>query len=194
MKSIKKDLNGNIISGTTSILILSIFIIVIMLISVMSYLNTENIHSISNDNFRYIVEDYNKNIEILAYDSIKELSQKIIKSKTKSENSPNDIKKILNKKLNEKNKEYKNRYNISINSKVVSVENGDSPIYIKIKVKIYAEKHDEKFNEIVESKTSIIGLNDPLPILICGNHPSFCYNNSRIMYGYSLTEYLNKKD
>lgn len=194
MKNLKIDADGNIISGISFILIISCIILFIVLLNMIYLLNNENIDSIANDNFKYVLDDYIQNIEFLTYDSVKELSNKIISSKIPSKNSQNDIKKILNKKLDEKNKEYYEKYNIKIESEAISIENSENPRYIIAKIKIDAFKDDEKFNRIVESRISVSGLNDPLPILMCGYHPSFTYNKTNILYKDSLADFLKKNN
>ena len=60
----KIDSKGNIIVGTTAILILTLFLVCIFVITTINYIESENIDSESNDNFKYIIDDYKKNIEI----------------------------------------------------------------------------------------------------------------------------------
>jgi len=53
----KIDSKGNIIVGTTAILILALFLVCIFVITTINYIESENIDSESNDNFKYIIDD-----------------------------------------------------------------------------------------------------------------------------------------
>ncbi|AMD16592.1 hypothetical protein TL18_00195 [Methanobrevibacter sp. YE315] len=163
MKKIGIDSKGNLIIGTTAILIVSLLLICIFVMTSMNYIANENIDSKSNDNFKYIINDYSENLEVIGRDSIDEATQKAFNG-LPILNSENEIKKNLDKKLDEKNKEYEEKYDVKINSKALSVENSNSPWKILIKVKLNGEKENEKFSKIIEKNVSIENLRDPLPI------------------------------
>lgn len=76
MKYLKIDSKGNIITGTTVILIASLILILIFVLTSMYTLENENTDSIANDNLKYIVNDYNRNLEVLSRDSIAEVQKK----------------------------------------------------------------------------------------------------------------------
>jgi len=105
MKIKKLDTRGNIIIGTTAILITALLLISIFVITSINYIQDSNINSESNDNFKYIIDDYSANIEILGRTSIAEATQKIYNG-LKISDSENQIMKNLNKNLEEKNKEF----------------------------------------------------------------------------------------
>lgn len=163
MKKIRIDSKGNLIIGTTAILIVSLLLICVFVITSMDYIANENIDSKSNDNFKYIIGDYSENLEVIGRESIDEATQKAFNG-LPILNSRNEIKKNLDKKLEEKNKEYEEKYDVKINSKALSVENSNSPWKIVIKVKVNGEKNNEKFSKIIEKNVSIENLRDPLPI------------------------------
>lgn len=186
----KIDNKGNIIKGTTVILIVSIMLIVIFIVNSINYMENENINSISNDNFKYIIKDYNNNLEQLGRDSIAEETEKLYHAHI-IHDSRKDIKKILNNKLKEVNKEYKEKYGINIRSEVLSVESTDSPWKVLFKVRIKADKDTNQFYGILESNSSIEGLKDPLPY---AKLPKI-YNNinndgKKIHYFQALAQYL----
>lgn len=186
----KIDNKGNIITGTTVILIVSIMLIVIFIVNSINYMENENINSISNDNFKYIIKDYNNNLEQLGRDSIAEETEKLYHAHI-IHDSRKDIKKILNNKLKEENKEYKEKYGINIRSEVLSVESTDSPWKVLFKVRIKADKDTNQFDGILESNSSIEGLKDPLPY---AKLPKI-YNNinndgKKIHYFQALAQYL----
>ncbi|WP_407432267.1 hypothetical protein [Methanobrevibacter sp.] len=186
----KIDNKGNIITGTTLILVVSIILIVIFVVNSLNYMESENINSISSDNFKYIIKDYNKNLEQLGRDSIAEETDKLYHAHI-IHNSRGDIKKILNNKLKEVNKEYKEKYGIDIRSEVISVESTDSPWKVLFKVRVKADKDTEQFDGILESNSSIEGLNDPLPYAKLPKIQSnINHHGDRIYYFQSLAQYL----
>ena len=153
-------------------------------------MENENINSISNDNFKYIIKDYNNNLEQIGRDSIAEETEKLYHAHI-IHDSRKDIKKILNNKLKEVNKEYKEKYGIDIRSEVLSVESTDSPWKVLFKVRIKADKDMNHFDGILESNSSIEGLKDPLPY---AKLPKI-YNNinndgKKIHYFQYLAQYL----
>ena len=75
MKLLKIGSKGNILIGTMAILIVSFIILAIFIVSSLYLVDSENIESISNDNFKYIIEDYDKNIESKLHESIEDTFQ-----------------------------------------------------------------------------------------------------------------------
>ena len=131
----KIDSKGNIIVGTTAILIITLLFICIFVVTSINYIQNENIDSQSNDNFKYVVDDYTLNLEILEREAIDEATQKVFNGLPVI-NSENQIKKNLNKLLDERNEEYEKKYDVKINSETLSVENTDSPWKLLFKVKL----------------------------------------------------------
>ena len=186
----KIDNKGNIITGTTLILVVSIILIVIFIVNSINYMENGNIDSISSDNFRYIINDYNKNLEQLGRDSIAEETEKLYHAHI-IHDSRKDIKKILNKKLKDVNKEYKKKYGVDIRSEVISVESTDSPWKVLFKVRIKADKGNEQFNGVLESNSSIEGLKDPLPYAMLPKiYSNINHEGNKIWYFQSLAQYL----
>ena len=73
----KIDSKGNIIVRTAAILIVSLLLICIFVAASINYIQNENIDSQNNDNFKYIVDDYTQNLEVLAREAIDEATQKV---------------------------------------------------------------------------------------------------------------------
>ena len=96
MKPKKLDSKGNIIVGTTAILIVALLLICIFTVTTITYIKNTNLDSQANDNFKYIIEDYSANLEVLGRDAIAEATQKIYNGLRISD-SPDQIKKNLNK-------------------------------------------------------------------------------------------------
>ena len=71
------DNRGNIITGTTLILVASLILMVIFIMNSINYMESENINSISSDNFKYIIKDYNNNLGQLGKDSLAEETEKV---------------------------------------------------------------------------------------------------------------------
>ena len=185
----KIDSKGNIIVGTTAILIITLLFICIFVVTSIIYIQNENIDSQSNDNFKYVVDDYTLNLEILEREAIDEATQKVFNGLPVI-NSENQIKKNLNKLLNEKNDEYEKKYDVKINSETLSVENTDSPWKLLFKVKLNIEKGDEKFSKIVEKNASVEGLRDPLPIAKLTVLSGILTYDNQIHYKTALSAYM----
>ncbi|WP_407422144.1 hypothetical protein [Methanobrevibacter sp.] len=144
-------------------LAISMLLISIFIITSINYIESENIELKSNNNFKYIIDDYSRNLEILGRDSIAEATQKVYNG-LPVHNSEKQIKKNLNNRLNEKNDEYEKKYGVEISSQAISVENTDSPWKILLKVKLNVKKGNMKYSNIIKKNASIEGLKDPLPI------------------------------
>lgn len=189
MKIKRLDSKGNIIVGTTAILIVSLLLIAIFVVTTINYIQNTNLESESNDNFKYIIEDYSRNLEVLGRDSIAEATQKVYNG-LPVHDSEDQIKKNLNKKLSDKNEEYKKKYDIKLSSEVLSVEPTDSPWKVLFKVKLNGKKDNEMFSEIVESNSSIEGLRDPLPIAKLTIASGIMAYDDKIHYKSALSAYM----
>ena len=163
MKMRKPDSKGNIIVGTTGILILMLLLMCIFVLSSINYIQNQNIESQANDNFKYIIDDYSTNLEVLGRESIAEATEKVYNG-LPVHDSEGQIKKNLDKHLNMKNEEFKDKYDVDLSSEVLSVEASDSPWKVLFKVRLNGEKDNERFSQIIERNASIEGLRDPLPI------------------------------
>ena len=130
----KIDSKGNIIVGSVAILAISLLLVSIFIITSINYIESENIELKSNNNFKYIIDDYSRNVETLGRDAIAEATQKVYNG-LPVHDSENQIKKNLNKRLKEKNEEFEKKYGVKISSEALSVENTDTPWKILLKVK-----------------------------------------------------------
>ena len=188
----KLDNQGNLITGTTVILIVSLVLIVIFIVNSINYMESENIDSIENDNFKYIIEDYKKNLEQIGRQSIAEETEKLYHARS-IHDSRKEIKKIMNDKLKDVNEEYNKKYGMDIRSEVISVESTDSPWKVLFKVRVKADKDLQQFDGILESNSSIEGLKDPLPYAkIPKISNNIQHEGDRIYYFQSLSQYLRK--
>lgn len=185
----KIDSKGNMIVGTTAILIVSLLIVCIFVVTSINYMHNQNIDSISNDNFKYIIDDYSNNLEILGRESIDDAANKVYNGLPVL-NSEDQIKKNLNKRLDEKNREYEKRYDVKISSEALSVENTDSPWKLLFKVKLNVEKDKEKYSGIIERNASVEGLRDPLPVAKLTIASGIMAYNDKIHYKTALSAYM----
>lgn len=168
---------------------MSLLLIAIFVVTTINYIQNTNLESESNDNFKYIIEDYSRNLEVLGRDSIAEATQKVYNG-LPVHDSEDQIKKNLNKKLSDKNEEYKKKYDIELSSEVLSVEPTDSPWKVLFKVKLNGKKDNEMFSEIVESNSSIEGLRDPLPIAKLTIASGIMAYDDKIHYKSALSAYM----
>ena len=185
----KLDEKGNLMIGSLAILIMSLLLIAVFVFTSIHYINVENIDSKANDNFKYIVDDYANNLEISSRQSIADVTEKVYNS-FRVGDSEKEIKKALTKKLNEKNKEYEDKYDVKINSEVISVENTDSPWNILFKVRIHVEKDNDKYDGILQKNASIEGLRDPLPLARFSRVTGILFYDGQIHYEKVLAGYM----
>lgn len=185
----KIDSKGNLIIGTTVILIVALLLICIFVISCINYIQNENIDSVQNDNFKYLIDDYTQNLEISQRDAIAKATQKIFNG-LHIFNSENQIKKNLNEILDEKNKEYEEKYGVKITSEVLSVENTDSAWKILFKTRLNVQKDNEKFSKIIEKNATIEGLRDPLPLAKLTIASGILTYDDKIHYQEGLSAYM----
>ncbi|WP_304044460.1 hypothetical protein [Methanobrevibacter gottschalkii] len=185
----KIDSKGNLIMGTTAILIVALLLICIFVISCINYIQNENIDSVQNDNFKYLIDDYTQNLEISQRDAIAKATQKIFNG-LHIFNSENQIKKNLNEILDEKNKEYEEKYGVKITSEVLSVENTDSAWKILFKTRLNVQKDNEKFSKIIEKNATIEGLRDPLPLAKLTIASGILTYDDKIHYQEGLSAYM----
>lgn len=189
----KIDSKGNLILGTTVILIATLLLVAIFVFTAINYIENQNIDSYENDNFKYIVDDYSNNIEILGRQSIDDACDKVYKT-LKLFNSEDQIKKNLNKKLDEKNSEMEEKYDAKISSNVLSVEPTDSPWKVLIKVKLDIRKNSNRYSKIIEKNVSIEGLRDPLPLAKLSVASGIYIDGDKLNYFNALTRYLKLRN
>ena len=189
----KIDSKGNLILGTTVILITILLLIAIFVFTTINYIENENIDSYENDNFKYIVDDYSNNLEVLGRDSIADACDKVYHT-FKLFNSEDQIKKNLNNKLEKKNEKLKEKYDADINSEVLSVSPTDTPWKVLFKVKLNIKKNNNRFNRIIEKNVSIEGLRDPLPLAKLGVASGIFIQGDKLNYKNALTRYLKLRN
>lgn len=189
----KIDSNGNLILGTTVILITILLLMAIIVFTAINFIDTENIASMENDNFKYIVDDYSNNLEVLGRDSIAEACDKVYHT-YKLFNSEDQIKKNLDKKLNKKNEEFSQKYDAEIASEVLSVTPTDSPWKVLFKVKLNIKKNSDRYSRIVERNVTVEGLRDPLPPAKLSVASGIFVEGNKINYKNALTRYLKLRN
>ena len=189
----KIDSKGNLILGTTVILITILLLIAVFVFTTINYIENENIDSYENDNFKYIVDDYSSNLEVLGRDSIADACDKVYHT-FKLFNSEDQIKKNLNKKLEKKNEDLKEKHDADIRSEVLSVSPTDSPWKVLFKVKLNIKKNNNRFNRIIEKNVSIEGLRDPLPLAKLGVASGIFIQGDKLNYKNALTRYLKLRN
>ena len=189
----KIDSNGNLILGTTVILITTLLLLAIFVFTSLNYIENQNIDSQENNNFKYIVDDYANNIEVLGRDSMADACDKVYHT-FKLFDSEDQIKKNLNKKLEAKNEEFEQKYDVVIQSEPVSVESTDTPWKVLFKVKLNIKKNSNRYFKIVEKNVSIEGLRDPLPPAILTAASGIYVQGDKIHYKNALARYLKLRN
>ena len=189
----KIDSKGNLILGTTVILITILLLIAIFVFTSINYIENENIDSNENDNFKYIVDDYSNNLEVLGRDSIADACDKVYHS-FKLFDSEDQIKKNLNKKLEEKNKELAEKYDADVESEAISVSPTDSPWKVLFKVKLNIKKDNNNFHKIIQKNVSVEGLRDPLPPAKLTVASGIYVMGDKIHYKNAIARYLKLRN
>lgn len=189
MKIRKLDNKGNLIVGSTAIMIVGLILICVFAVSTLNLIQNSNIDSVNNDNFKYIIDDYTVNLEVLGRDAIAEATQKIYNGLS-IHNSPDQIRKNLNKLLLKKNEEFKDKYDIDLSSEVLSVEPTDSPWKILFKVKVNGKKDNNEFSQVIESYSPVEGLRDPLPVAKLTIASGIMAYDDKIHYKTALSAYM----
>lgn len=185
----KIDSKGNLIVGSTAILIVSLLLIAIFVFTSINFIENQNIDSMANDKFKYIVDDYTSNLEVLGRSSIDDACYRVYHT-FRLFDSEDYIKKNLDKKLEDKNIQYTEKYAAQITSKTLSVESTDSPWKVLIRVKLTISKDNEQYSKVVEKNVSVEGLKDPLPPAILGAGSGITDYGGKMHYGNSLSRYL----
>ena len=185
----KIDSKGNMIVGSVAILVVALLLISIFIITTINFIENENIELKSNDEFKYIVDDYGRNLEILGRESIGEATQKVYNGLPVF-NSEKQIKKNLNKHLKNQNEEYEKKYGVKITSECISVENTDSPWKILFKVKLNIKKDDIEYSNIIEKNASVEGLRDPLPLAKLTIASGILTYDEKIHYKNAIAGYM----
>ncbi|WP_407454930.1 hypothetical protein [Methanobrevibacter sp.] len=185
----KIDSKGNMIVGTTAILIVALLFICIFVVSSINMIENKNTDFKANDNFKYIIDDYSANLEVHGRSAIDKATSKVYNG-LPILNSRNQIKNNLNDILDEKNEEYNKKYGVKITSQTLSVENTESPWKILFKVRLNVEKDGENFSKIIEKNTSIEGLRDPLPIAKLTVLSGILTYDNQIHYKTALSAYM----
>ena len=179
---------------------MALLLISIFVITTITFIQNSNIDSENNDNFKYVIDDYSANLEILGRDAIAEATQKVYNG-LPVRDSPDQIKKNLNNILEDKNEELNNiledkneelkkKYDIDLSSEVISVEPTDSPWKILFKVKLNGKKGSDEFSQIIERNASIEGLRDPLPIAKLTIASGVMAYDDKIHYKTALSAYM----
>ena len=189
----KIDSKGNLILGTTVILITTLLLIAIFVFTTINYIENENIDSGESDIFRYAVDDYTNNIEVLGRESIEDACDKVYKT-FKLMNSEDQIKKNLNKKLAVKNLDFEKKYDMKISSDVLSVKPTDSPWKVLFKVKVNFRKNFNRYSNVIEKNVSVEGLKDPLPLAKLSVASGIFIQGDKLNYKNALTRYMKLRN
>lgn len=185
-----KNENGYVYTGLSAIMIISFMIMMVIILNTVIESNRMNSDGIDSNNFDYIIEDYENNIPVISKSIIGKIANDAVDNYIPCYDSKEMIEKELEIKLSDKNKEMESNHLIAIETDVLSVYNGDDPFHINIKTQIIAKKGNLTYESLIESKVAINDLKDPLPFLMCKNHPTLIENITKIAYKDSLSNYI----
>lgn len=185
-----KDKAG-LISIFTLIMVLSVIIVLIILLTSVSVMNSEESNYLDDINLNYHIKEYEKNIEILTYETLNETITESIKKKSPYADSKKEIKNRLNQKLDRINRNYYINYKIQVTSEILDIDKNDNPFNVNIKYKFNFNRNKKTYSDLKTTTISITGLTDPLPFLKINNMISS--NSTNINYENDLFQYFIEK-
>ena len=191
-KDFLEDNDGNLSIIVTSLLLIGFLILSIIILNTAISQENENKEVVSSNNYQYILDDYIRNLPLIEHEAMEDLSEEVIKNKRPCLDSKSDLKKIIDQKLSEKNREYYDNYHIQINSSLIAIENTSNPFSYKFKTHIFSVKGDYSFERIVSSDVDCIGLKDPVPLLYLKSYYGLSYNETSYSYANSLSDFLRE--
>lgn len=181
------DEKGYINVAIAFLIILLVFMMFIIYFDFLNDYNKSSIESISSTEFKNEIVSFKRDIPIIIRSSLIENSENIINTKIPFKDSAQELKQDIQLRLNEKSTIYKQ----SINSTVLSIENSEDPFFLIVKINLKAKSSNEEYyEEIIYQKIPIEGLKDPLPFLICKDYQGLTYNETKIHYKSSLSNFL----
>ena len=192
-----QERNGSYSIAISAILLISFLILSIVILNMTLEVKSDNMDSISSNQYQYIIEDYKRNLPLIERESLEELSEYVISNKKACIDSRKDLKEIIDEKLSQKNQEYFENYNIEITSSIIDIENTSDPFSYKFKTYISSVKEDFSYEDVLESNVNCYKLKDPVPVLYCGDDISFKIDDSdsynpKVLYGKSLSNFLRQ--
>ena len=194
--SMKKDLlydeEANFSIMMAGLLLIGFLILSMVILNTSINHNREKEEIISSNQFKYIMNDYTRNIPLIEREALEELGEEVIKNKRRCLDSRSDLKEIIDDKLIKKSQDYHEDYDIIINSSLMDIENTSDPFSYKFKVYVYSEKGDWSFENLVSSDVDCIGLKDPVPLSFCKDYNGLEFNDTCYNYGNSLSEFLKR--
>lgn len=200
------DNKGYVLAGLAFLLIIPSILMLIVLIDVLNMDRTSNIVLESDTAFQ-LSRDVERNIPILAEETIKNTDEEVVKTGKPLSDSRKTIKNRLQTKMDVFNNNYKKNTAINVICNIKSVDSDSNPFNIEINSSISVSKGNISYNRNITQKLAILYsdvrtftgkeenflLKDPLPFIKCKGYGEMKIKDGRISYGSSLSKYLKSK-
>ena len=202
------DNKGYVMCGLAFLLIIPSIILLIVLVNMVNLDDTSNI-MMTTDTAFHISGDVERNVPILARQTINETTENVVQTGNPVPNSREVIRNRIQTKINDIISEYQNNTGVNIQCNIQSVDSSADPFEVEINSIISIQKDNISYNRNIVQKVPIIGLKptktfseetyefneipDPLPFIKCKNYGSLKVNMGRITYGSTLSNYLSRK-
>ena len=192
-KSPLNDEKANFSIIIAGLMMIGFLILSVVLLNAVIDERGENQEIISSSQYRYMMNDYIRNIPIIEREALEELGEEVMRNKRPCRDSKGDLKEMIDEKLSIKNQILHDNYNVNVNSSLIAIENTTNPFSYKFKTYISSSKGDYSYENIVVNDVDCINLKDPVPLLYLKDYYGLSYNDSSYNYGKALSEFLKRK-
>ncbi len=200
------DDKGYVMGGLAFLLMIPSIILLLVLVNMVNLDDSSNI-MMTTDTVFHISGDVERNIPILARQTIKETTENVVQTGNPVPNSREIIRNRIQTKINDLISGYHNNTGVNIRCNILSVDSSSDLFEIEINSIISIQKDNISHNRNVIQKVPLVGLKptkmfseesyqfndipDPLPFIKCKNYGVLKVNMGRISYGSTLSSYLS---
>lgn len=200
------DNKGYVMSGLAFLLLIPSVLMLIVLIDVINVDKSSNIILESDVAFQ-ISEDIERNVPIMAAQTLSETTQEVVNTGKPLSDSRNVIKNKIQAKMNYFTGNYHNETGVDMNCRITSVDSDLDPFEIQINSSLWVSKDNISYCRNISQKLEIgcadfqtapgscesNQLEDPLPFIKCKKYGGVNIKDGRIFYGSTLSNYLNSR-
>lgn len=192
------DHKGYVMGGLSFLLVVPAILLVAVFVDI-SHAGGESTGTIlKSDTTLYAAKDIEEDIPVQGLEVLREESEGVVKTGNPVVNSRQTVKIALQKRMDLKTEEYHNSTGLKVNCTILNVNTASDPFEVEVNSTIYVEKDDVKHWETVNQNISIRDADsripDPLPFIKCKNYGGVTNTTDRILYGFSLANYLNARN
>ncbi len=187
------DKKGYVMSGMSFLLIIPSVLLCVSLLDAMDGENKINQQSLKSHSVYYASEDMKTNIPLITRQVLENVTEQVIEKNMTLSDSPDTIKTALQSQINDIESDYLEK-GIKINCTIYSIQTAaHNPFFIEVNSTLNVSQNNISHVEYLSQQVSIEGLRDPLPFIKCQAYGGVNNSSSRILYGDSLSKYLQDK-